>query len=63
MSIFTVGSVNISSNKVIRNYNILRSYDVEKKKALEFAVCYNLIVTKEEYDRLNSKLDEIGGNL
>ena len=60
---YVIDGINVSSNKVVRNYNILRSYGIDKKKALEFAVCYNLIITKEEYDRLNSKLDEIGGNL
>ena len=60
---YEIDGINISSNKVLRNYNILRSYGMDKKKALEFAVCYNLVITKEEYDRLNSKLEEIGGNL
>ena len=60
---YVIEGINISSNKVIRNYNILRSYGMDKKKSLEFAVCYNLVITKEEYDRLESKLDEIGGNL
>ena len=60
---YVIDGINISSKKVVRNYNILRSYDTEKKKALEFAVCYNLVITKEEYDRLESKLNEIGGNL
>ena len=36
---------------------------MDKQKSLEFAVCYNLVITKEEYDRLESKLEEIGGNL
>ena len=60
---YVIEGINISSNKVVRNYNILRSYGMDMKKALEFAVCYNLVITKEEYDRLNSKLNEIGGNL
>lgn len=60
---YVIEGINISSNKVIRNYNILRSYGMDKKKSLEFAVCYNLVITKEEYDKLDAKLDEIGGNL
>lgn len=60
---YIIEGINISSNKVIRNYNILRSYGMDKQKSLEFAVCYNLVITKEEYDRLESKLEEIGGNL
>ena len=60
---YVIEGINISSNKVVRNYSILRSYDVDKRKALEFAVCYNLVITKEEYDRLDDKLNEIGGNL
>ncbi|MBP5407821.1 MAG: hypothetical protein J6Y42_01615 [Bacilli bacterium] len=60
---YVIEGINISSNKVVRNYNILRSYGMDKKKSLEFAICYNLVITKEEYDKLNAKLDEIGGNL
>ena len=60
---YVIEGINISSNKVLRNYNILRSYGMDKKKSLEFAVCYNLVITKEEYDKLESKLEEIGGNL
>ena len=60
---YVIEGINISSNKVLRNYDILRSYGMDKRKSLEFAVCYNLVITKEEYDKLSAKLDEIGGNL
>jgi len=59
---YVMEGINISYNKVNRNYNVLRSYGISSKKALQFAVCYNLIITKEEYDKLNSLLDTIGGN-
>ena len=60
---YNIDGVNVSYNKVVRNYSILRSYGMDSKKALQFAVCYNLVITKEEYDRLNSLLEEIGGNV
>ena len=60
---YTIGEINISYNKVIRGYNTLRSYGIDKKKALLFAVCYNLVITKEEYNKLNDLLERIGGNL
>ena len=58
----TINNINVSYNKVSRNYNILRSNGIDKKKALEFAVCYNLIIKKEEYDSLKKFLEELGGN-
>ena len=36
------------------NYNILINNGVDKKKALLFAICYNLVITKTEYERLKS---------
>ncbi len=60
---YNIEGVRVSYNKVVRNYNILRSYGISSKKALQFAVCYNLIITKEEYDKLNDLLDKIGGNV
>ena len=60
---YTIEGINSSYNKVIRNYNILRSYGIDAKKALQFAVCYNLVITKDEYNRLNDLLDKIGGNV
>ena len=60
---YTIEGINISYNKVIRNYNILRSYGIDAKKALQFAVCYNLVITKDEYNKLNDLLDKIGGNV
>ena len=59
---YTIEGINVSYNKVVRNYNILRSYGIDTKKALQFAVCYNLVITKDEYNRLNDLLDKIGGN-
>lgn len=53
----------VSYNKVVRNYSILRSYGIDAKKALQFAVCYNLVITKDEYDKLNNLLEKIGGNV
>ena len=47
----------------MRNYSILRSYSIDTKKALQFAVCYNLVITKDEYDKLNDLLEKIGGNI
>ena len=60
---YNIDGILVSFNKVQRNYSILRSYGIDPKKALQFAVCYNLIITKEEYDKLNHLLEEIGGNL
>ena len=59
---YDIDGILVSYNKVQRNYSILRSYGIDSKKALEFAVCYNLVITKEEYDKLNNLLEEIGGN-
>lgn len=59
---YDIDGIKVSCNKVMRNYSILRSYGIDTKKALQFAVCYNLIITKDEYDKLNSLLDKIGGN-
>ena len=58
---YTIDGITISYNKVLRNYNVLRSYGIDTKKALHFAVCYNLVITKDEYDRLKTVLDELGG--
>ena len=60
---YNIEGVNVSYNKVVRNYSILRSYGMDTKKALQFAVCYNLIITKDEYDKLNNLLVDIGGNI
>lgn len=59
---YVINDINISYNKVVRNYSILRSYGIDSKKALEFAVCYNLVITKDEYEKLKNVLDELGGN-
>ena len=60
---YDIEGIKVSYNKVIRNYSILRSYGIDSKKALQFAVCYNLVITKEEYNKLNDLLERIGGNL
>ena len=60
---YNIDGIRVSYNKVVRNYSVLRSYGIDSKKALQFAVCFNLVITKEEYDRLNDLLDKIGGNL
>lgn len=59
---YTIDGITVSYNKVVRNYNILRSYGIDAKKALHFAVCYNLVITKDEYNKLINLLDSIGGN-
>lgn len=58
---YVINGVNISYNKVIRNYNALRSYGISSDKARHFAICYNLIITKEEYQTLKTVLG-LGGN-
>lgn len=59
---YNIEGINISYNKVLRNYNVLRSYGIDAKKALQFAVCYNLVITKDEYNKLSDVLNRIGGN-
>lgn len=58
---YNIAGINISYNKVLRNYNILINNNVDKDKALEFAVCYNLVCTKEEYENVVNELKAIGG--
>ncbi len=57
---YTIGDVNISYNKVVRCYNTLRSYGIDIKKALLFAVCYNLVITEEEYNMIKETLERDG---
>lgn len=59
---YFIGNINVSANKVIRNYNILVNNNVDKIKALLFAICYNLVITKTEYERLKSFVNGLGGN-
>ena len=59
---YVIAGVNISRNKVIRNYNILIKNNVEKTKALLFALCNNLVVTKEEYEKIKTFVNGLGGN-
>lgn len=58
---YVINNVNVSYNKVVRNYNTLRSYGINRDKALHFAVCYNLVITKDEYQMLKNVLG-LGGN-
>ena len=58
---YLIAGVNVSYNKVLRNYNILINNNIDKDKALEFAVCYNLVITKEEYENVRDELKVIGG--
>ena len=58
---YVINNVNVSYNKVVRNYNTLRSYGINRDKALHFAVCYNLVITKDEYQMLKNILG-LGGN-
>ena len=59
---YFIGNIEVSANKVVRNYNILVNNDIDKKKALLFAICYNLVITKTEYERLKSFVNGLGGN-
>lgn len=58
---YVIAGINVSYNKVLRNYNILINNNIDKHKALEFAVCYNLVITKEEYENILDELKVIGG--
>lgn len=51
----------VSRNKVLRNYSVLRNSGIDKTKAIIFAVCYNLVVTKDEYKAIKGKLTTLGG--
>ena len=55
---YDINGIKISYNKVVRCYNTLRSYGIDASKAVEFAVCYNLIITKDEYQDLKKILKE-----
>lgn len=59
---YEIEGINVSRNKVIRNYNILIKNGVAKEKALLFAVCYNLVITKEEYGKVKNFVNSLGGN-
>ena len=58
---YTIEGVNLSRNKVIRNYNILVKNGVDKQKALIFAACYNSVITKDEYEKVKTILNSVGG--
>ena len=55
---YNINGINISYNKVVRLYNTLRSYGIDINKSKEFAVCYNLVITKDEYHSLKKVLTE-----
>lgn len=59
---YFIGNIKVSANKVIRYYNILVKNGIDNKKALLFAICYNLVITKTEYDRLKAFVNSLGGN-
>ena len=59
---YVIENINVSVNKVIRNYNILVNEGVDKTKALLFAICYNLIITKAEYEKIKTFVSVLGGN-
>ena len=58
---YIIEDVDISRPKVLRNYNILVSNGVRKTEALLFAVCYNLVITKEQYEKLKDVIKKLGG--
>ena len=58
---YTINNINVSYNKVVRNYNTLRSYGIDRKKALLFSVCYNLVITVDEYNMIKKVLEERDG--
>ena len=58
---YSIENVNVSYNKVLRNYNILINNNIDPQKALEFAVCYNLVITKDEYIKVKNVLNTLGG--
>lgn len=59
---YCIGNINVSANKVIRIYNILINNGVDEKKALLFAICYNLTITETEYERIKAIVNSMGGN-
>ena len=58
---YNIEGINVSYNKVLRNYNILKDNNVDTNKALEYAVCNNLVITKDEYMKLKEVLNTLGG--
>lgn len=58
---YNIEGINISRNKLIRNYNTLIKNGIDKTKALIFAACYNAVITKEEYQKVKNTLINIGG--
>lgn len=58
---YNIEGVNISSNKLVRNYNILVKNGVDKVTALIYGACHNSVITKEEYQKVKNTLSNIGG--
>jgi len=58
---YNIEGVNISSNKLVRNYNILVKNGVDKVTALIYGACHNSVITKEEYQTVKNTLSNIGG--
>lgn len=58
---YVFDGVNVSSNKLVRNYNTLIKNDVPVDKALVFAACYNSVITKDEYQKVKEALSNLGG--
>lgn len=49
---YEINGILVSVNKVIRNYKLLTENGIDKHNALLFALCHNLVITKEEYNNL-----------
>lgn len=58
---YNIEGVNISSNKLVRNYNILVKNGVDRTTALIYGACHNSVITKEEYQKVKNTLSNIGG--
>lgn len=58
---YNIEGVNISYNKLVRNYNILVKNGVDKVTALIYGACHNSVITKEEYQKVKNTLSNIGG--
>lgn len=58
---YNIEGVNISRNKLVRNYNILVKNGVDKVTALIYGACHNSVITKEEYQKVKNTLSNIGG--
>ena len=59
--VYDLNGIIISRNKVIRIYNTLVTNEVDKSKALLFAICYNAVINQEEYAKIKTIIGELGG--